>query len=176
MSGKRPSPQRPKRRFRFTKAAALVEKRVQAAGESRGFALPRLLTQWDEVAGDLAQIARPVKVSYGKSGLGGVLTVLTTGPQAPLLEMQKETLRSRINACYGYAAISRIAITQTAPSGFAEGQAVFTPAPSAAKAPSPAVRRDAAAAAAPVADPGLRAALEHLGCNVLAANRRKDPR
>lgn len=166
-----------RRKFRFTKAAQLVEKRVRSAGESRGFAVSRLLTHWDEVAGaEIAAIARPVKVGYGKSGLGATLTVLTTGPQAPMLEMQKETLRARINACYGYAAISRIAITQTAPTGFADGQAVFAPAPKRDAAPDPGVLRDAAETAAPVADNGLRSALETLGRNVLAANRKKEKR
>jgi hypothetical protein len=42
-----------------------------------------------------------------------------------MLEMQKEILRARVNACYGYNAIARIRITQTAPTGFAEGQAAF---------------------------------------------------
>lgn len=163
------------RRMRFTKAATLIEKRVRDAGESRGFAVARLLTHWDEVVGpEIAAIARPVKVTYGRSGLGATVTVLTTGPQAPMLEMQKETLRARINACYGYAAISRVAITQTAPTGFAEGQAVFKPAPKAPPPPDPAVLHEASAAAAPVGDDGLRAALELLGRNVLAANRRKD--
>jgi hypothetical protein len=163
-----------KRRMRATSVAALVESRVRRAGESRGFAVTRLLTHWEEVVGpDFAAIARPVKVTYGRGDMGATLVVLTTGAQAPMLEMQKDTLRARINACYGYSAISRITLTQTAPVGFSEGQAVFTSAPKAHAAPDPAVTREAAEVAAPVADEGLRKALQQLACNVLAANKRK---
>jgi hypothetical protein len=101
--------------------------------------------------------------------MGATLTLLTTGAQAPMLEMQKEALRERINAVYGYNAISRIRLTQTAPSGFAEGQADFThrkPAPSAAAPPPDAAAR-ARDMVTPVADDDLRAALERLGRSVL---------
>ena len=35
---------------------------------------------------------------YGKGGMGATLTLLTTGPMAPMVEMQKERLRERVNA------------------------------------------------------------------------------
>ena len=103
---------------------------IRKATEKRGFAETRLLTHWAEVAGpDIAAIARPVEVSFARDGIGATLVLLTTGPQAPMLEMQKDAIRARVNSCYGYNAISRVRITQTAPTGFAEGQAVFTAAP-----------------------------------------------
>lgn len=167
---------KPERRKRgFERAAGLMQSRIRAAGESRGFAVTRLLTHWAEIVGeDTARIARPVKVGYGREGFGPTLTILTTGAQAPMLEMQKERLRERVNACYGYNAISKIRITQTAPSGFAEGQAQFAPA---AKAPSagaadPALRARAEAAAAEVGDADLRAALAALGENILSRPKR----
>lgn len=159
----------------FARTSALLEQRIRKAGEARGFAVTRLLTHWPEIAGaDIAAVARPVDVKYGRQGFGATLTVLTTGAQAPMLEMRKEMLRERVNACYGYNAISRVRITQTAPTGFAEGQARFDhrpdgPAPAAV--PDPAVVRDAADAARPVADEGLRAALQRLAQNVLSRNR-----
>lgn len=158
----------------FERTASLVAPRIRAAGETRGFAVSRLLTHWPEVAGeDIAAICRPVEVSYSRGGFGGTLTILTTGAQAPMLEMQCDRIRERVNACYGYAAISRVRITQTAPTGFADGQADFSHAP--AQGPEPAAMSEAAkararAAADGVADPGLRAALERLGGHVLSAD------
>ena len=155
----------------FSRAASLLEKRVRDAGARRGFAVTRLLTHWPEVAGpDIARIARPVEVSYGRGGMGATLTLLTTGANAPLLEMQKEHLRERVNAVYGYSAIRRIRITQTAPTGFAEGQAAFTPAPKADKTPPPECRQRAARVVDGVSDQTLRAALETLGANILSRN------
>ena len=154
----------------FRRASSVVSKDVQAAGEARGFAVSRVLTHWDEIAGpDLAGKTRPVDVSYGRSGLGAVLTLLTTGAHAPIVEMQKETLRERINAVYGYAAISRIKITQTAPTGFSEGHAEFTPAPKASsrvREPSRTDLDQGARETDGVSDPDLKRALALLGANV----------
>ena len=154
----------------FARAAKLVETRVRDAGASRGFAVSRLLTHWPEIAGaDIAAIARPVEVGYGRGGFGATLTLLTTGAHAPMLEMQKERLRERVNAVYGYAAISRIRLTQTAPTGFAEGQADFTPAPKRKqpKAPPPEQVARASRVVEGVENEALKAALETLGANIL---------
>ena len=160
-----------RRRLRgFEATGSLLRDRIRTAGETRGFAVSRLLTHWAEVVGpDTAAICRPVKIGYGKGGLGATLTLLTTGAQAPLLQMQLPAIRERVNACYGYNAISRVTITQTAPSGFSEGQAAFAPAPrKAPQAPPPEVRRKASEAAGGITDGDLRAALEALAKNVLS--------
>ncbi len=159
----------------FARSSTLLQDRIRKASESRGFAESRLLTQWSETVGEeIAAIARPVKVGYGRGGMGATLTLLTTGAQAPMLEMQKEQLRAKVNGVYGYNAISRITITQTAPTGFADGQASFQhraakPAP---PAPNPEAVAEARRIAAPVADAGLREALEALAQNVLTRSKR----
>ncbi|MDW4498321.1 DUF721 domain-containing protein [Sulfitobacter sp. D35] len=153
----------------FKRTSSLLQGRIREASESRGFAQSRLLTHWAEVAGSAtAEISRPVEISYGRGGLGATLTLLTTGANAPMLEMQKEQLRARVNAVYGYNAIARIRITQTAATGFAEGQVAFEHRkPDAAAGPDPALRAEAEAAVGPVQDAGLRAALALLGQNIL---------
>lgn len=169
------APSSPSRRMRgFEPASGLLQERIRKAGESRGFAVTRLLTHWAEIVGEeTAALARPVKVSYPRDGFGATLTLLTTGARAPIVEMKKDAIVERVNACYGYAAISRIAITQTAPTGFAEGQVEFTAAPKAPPAPpSPEVLARAAEASREVGDPGLRAALEALAQNILTRPRK----
>ncbi|WP_299371613.1 DciA family protein [uncultured Tateyamaria sp.] len=154
----------------FKRTATLLTGRIRKASESRGFAQSRLLTDWEEVAGpDVAAIARPVEVSYGRGGMGATLTLLTTGAQAPMLEMQKDQLRSRVNAVYGYNAIARIRITQTAATGFADGQVAFEHRPKASgpTPPAPEMHRAAGTVVAPVQDETLRAALERLGAHIL---------
>ncbi len=125
------TPQPPQRRMRgFEAASGLLQSRIREAGEKRGFAVTRLLTQWTEVAGeDMARITRPVKIGYGREGMGATLTLLVSPAHAPMVQMGLPRLKERVNAAYGYAAISRISLTQTAATGFAEGQAMFTPAP-----------------------------------------------
>lgn len=167
----------PTRRVRgFEAASGLLKTQVRVAGESRGFAVTRLLTHWAEIVGeDMARMTRPVKVGYGREGMGATLTLLTTGAVAPMVDMQKEKLREKVNAVYGYAAISRILLTQTASTGFAEGQAEFLPAPKVKiHTPDPALQQEAARTAAPIRDDGLRAALESLAQNILTRRKSKE--
>ncbi|MEL6465883.1 MAG: DciA family protein [Pseudomonadota bacterium] len=154
----------------FKRTASLLTGRIRQASESRGFAQSRLLTDWGEVVGaDIAAIARPVEVGYGRGGMGATLTLLTTGTNAPILEMQKEQLREKVNAVYGYNAIARIRITQTAATGFSDGQVSFEHRPKHAspKEPEPEVTAQASAVVAPVEDETLRTALERLGAHIL---------
>lgn len=183
MSSDTPRPKAPMRRMRgFEAAGGLLRERIRTAGESRGFAVSRLLTHWPEVVGeDIAAQTLPVKIGYAKGGFGATLTLLVRGASAPMLQMQLPQIREKVNAVYGYNAISRVLLTQTAPTGFAEGEVQFAPAPKRAPAPpSPEVVARAAASTDPVADEGLRAALAALAQNVMtrsaqrAAQRKAD--
>ncbi|MEM9343639.1 MAG: DciA family protein [Pseudomonadota bacterium] len=163
--------QRGRRSFRH--AGLFASAPVRAASEGRGFAETRLLTHWAEIAGqEIAKISRPVEVKFGRDGLGATLVLLVEGAHAPLVEMQAEALREKVNAVYGYRAISRIRITQTAPTGFAEGQAEFIRAPKQKRGPTDAARQDAARQAAQIEDPALRQALESLGASILSRPKR----
>lgn len=168
-----------RRRHGFRQAATLLADRVQNAAERRGFAVARLLTHWPEIAGpQLASVTRPIRISHARGGFGATLTLLTTGPAAPLVEMQLPHLRERVNACYGYNAIQRIVLTQTAATGFAEGQAVFAPAPlSRNDPPDPAIREAADRIAMQFDDPALALAMARLATNIATKrhrNHRKD--
>mgnify|MGYP003386466581 CR=1 FL=1 len=158
----------------FKRTSQLLEGQIRQVGESRGFAVSRLLTHWPEIAGETtAAIARPVDVKYNRQGFGATLTLLTTGANAPMLEMQKEQLREKVNAVYGYNAIARIRITQTAATGFAEGQVAFAHRPKPAQsAHDPVIDGAARDAAQGAQDESLRAALERLGKNVLSKAKR----
>ena len=168
--------ERPKRRMRgFEPAAGLLKNRIRQVGESRGFAVSRLLTHWAEIVGEeIASAALPVKVGYARGGFGATLTLLTTGAHAPVLQAELPKIIEKVNACYGYAAISRIHITQTAPLGFAEGQVAFRAAePKEPPQPDSSAREAAGAVVAGIEDGDLRRALEALGANVLSRKKRK---
>lgn len=170
------TPPAARRRMRgFEPVARLTEGPIRDAAGKRGFAVARLLTHWPEIVGqDIAAICRPVSMGHGR-GFGATLVLLTTGPQAPMLEMRLPAIREQVNACFGYNAVARVSLTQTAATGFAEGQAHFAPAPGtlppAAPPPAPEVLRKAAASVAEVRDPHFRQALERLAIQILS---RKD--
>lgn len=174
----RPRNPQASRRRGFQQASALLADRVQKAAEGRGFAMARLLTHWPEIAGPrLAGMTRPVRISHARGGFGATLTLLTAGPVAPLVEMQLPQLRDRVNACYGYNAVQRIVLTQTAASGFAEGQAVFAPAPAQAGPPDPQIVEKADRIGRQFQDPALAQAMALLALNIETKrhrNHRKD--
>ncbi|NCX08488.1 MAG: DUF721 domain-containing protein [Rhodobacteraceae bacterium] len=157
-------------KHRFKRTATVLQSRIREVSEGRGFAQSRVLTHWLEIVGaDIAAIARPVEVSYGRGGMGATLSILTTGAHAPMIEMQKEAIRTKVNAVYGYNAIARVRITQTAPIGFSEGQVEFQ-----SKPKSKPVQQQAHETARTVTDQNLRRALEELGRNVLTKNQTKN--
>ncbi|MEM1266697.1 MAG: DciA family protein [Pseudomonadota bacterium] len=157
--------QRGRRGFRQT--ASLVTGQIRTVSERRGFVEARLLTDWAAIVGPaLASVATPVRVSYAKGGFGATLVLRCEGARAPELSLARETIRAQVNACYGYNAIQRVQITQTgggdnAAPGFAEPKTPFQPKPAA-------VTEAARKTAAPVADDGLRGALERLGETILS--------
>jgi len=98
----------------FFSASDYVTKTVRKAGSSRGFAESRLLTRWDEIAGaEAAALCRPVRVSYAHREFGATLILWCEGARAPEVEMLTPRLIERVNAAYGYSAVSRIQITQS---------------------------------------------------------------
>ena len=81
--------------------------------------------------------------------------------------MKSEAIRRAVNAAYGYPAIAKVRLTQTAPEGFSEPAMPAEP-----PAPSPEAEAEARALAEGTHDPDLRAALEELGRNVHSRHRR----
>ncbi|MBF9035188.1 DUF721 domain-containing protein [Rhodobacterales bacterium HKCCE2091] len=154
----------------FEPASKLVAGHLRGPMTRRGFAEAKLLTRWSEIAGpELAAIAAPVALKHGR-GMGGTLILLATGSNAPILQMRQAEVIERVNACYGYRAVSRISITQTAPRGFSEGQAEFAAKPGATRKPDPdpAAMAEAETGLARIGDDRLREALGRLARNVLA--------
>lgn len=168
------SPRKKSTTYGFARASGLMQGRIRKASEQRGFAVTRLLTHWEEIVGEaIAAIATPVNVSYGRGGMGATLSLLTTGAHAPMLEMQKDQIRDKVNACYGYRAISRVRVTQTAPTGFAAGKVQFKPLPKPDVSPGAAEQAKADALSADIENTELRDALARLGAKVLS--KKKNP-
>ncbi len=173
-----PKDQQPKRRRMrgFEVASSLVAQKVRTVGETRGFAVARLLTNWAEVVGpETAARTRPVRISHGR-GFGATLTLLVQGAHAPLIEMELPRIREKVNACYGFNAVSKVLLTQTAPTGFSEGQAQFAPASrkSVPLPPTPEQLHQAEAVAKGFADPALAAAMRQLTLNNLSRRDNND--
>ena len=105
----------------FRSASSLLERQIQKTSETRGFAISKLLVNWADIIGnEIAKIAKPVKVNYGRDGIGAGLVLLTNGANAPIVQAQSKQIIDRVNEVYGYNAISRVRITQTDPNELIE--------------------------------------------------------
>jgi hypothetical protein len=143
----------------FRQAAGILSETISKAGEKRGFAKARLFTHWAEIVGqDLANLTRPLKVNYSGKSFGATLTILTSGAVAQEVRMQLPVIKDRVNACYGYAAISQIRITQVS--------TLDTDAPPEKPTPQAERKSNPKGLSKGVEDDGLRAALEALECNI----------
>lgn len=161
------------RGFRHT--GTLLSRQVKETGQDRGFLETRILTHWPEIVGkDTANLCRPVEVSH-RQGFGATLVLLSSGSNAPVIEMQRETIRDRVNAVYGYSAITKVRITQTSRYGFGEDATPFSAAAPVPKemSPDPQALQIAKNTVRPIEDERLRSALQTLGAHVMAAKTSK---
>ena len=177
----------PRRGRAFHRAGSALRRRLSEAAARRGFAEPDILIRWAEIAGPhLAEACQPVKISYGRSapGLGASLLVRASGARATEIEHRAPQIIERINAFYGYRAVSRLRLTQASGArgraeGFAEQAAAFAGKPAQEnrpRAPDPAAEARAAGLVSQVRSPRLRAALARLGAAVLAGADHPDER
>lgn len=81
-----------------------------------GFAYPRVLTDWDKIVGhDIAGMCSPVRIRFGKGyNVGATLVIYANGAIAQEIEYRKVQIIDKINTYYGYQAIHKISLTQTA--------------------------------------------------------------
>ncbi len=163
MQRKRPNSNR---KSGFRQTGGLLASRIRGVAETRGFAHTQIITRWTEIVGEeTARIAEPVKVTYGNKGIGATLVLLTKGAFGPELEMQKPLIREKVNAIYGYNAIARIHVTQTAATGFADKAEPFAPAPKPQRTADP---QKVEESVAPIESDPLREALARLAQNIMS--------
>lgn len=135
-----------------------------------------LLASWDEIAGaQFARCSRPERIRWPKqdspneAGGGfapGLLTIACQGAQALFLMHQEAELNSRVNAFFGFQAISQIRIVQ---------KAIHAPTQTPGSSLRPVKRplnasekRRLAEMLSGVEDPRMRQALERLGEGVIS--------
>ena len=129
-------------------------------------AISKLLVNWADIIGnEIAKIAKPVKVNYGRDGIGAGLVLLTNGANAPIVQAQSKQIIDRVNEVYGYNAISRVRITQTDP-----GELINENSTNHKKhlKPSDLDKIKAKEEVNEVKDDVLKIALQSLGANILA--------
>ncbi len=104
----------PTRKKQMTRLSKLVDPMIEPTARMRGFVLSRLISQWNQVAGEMASWCQPVELKFnrGETSNGSLKLVIASG-RGPEAIQQTEVIISRVNATFGYAAISRLSFVQT---------------------------------------------------------------
>ena len=103
----------------FKSASSFVHQLTQKSFEKRGFAQAKLITHWSEIVGsELYNSARPVKISFPKSGLGATLNIEIDGAFGPEIDLQRESIKEKVNRVYGYTAVAKIRFTSSPSLGY----------------------------------------------------------
>ena len=149
------------RRHRMTRLSRLVDGMVAPSVRERGFVISRLVSNWRQIAGDMAAWSRPTQLNLSRRG-GGTLKVAITSGYGPIALQMKQPVIDRVNANFGYGAVADIVFVQTlAP----QPSRPETPAGDNPAAPAPLAESiwELAARLERVKSPELRAALRRLG-------------
>lgn len=106
---------RKKRVGKTRRLNTLMPKLLGPVMHARGLTVSRIITEWPRLAGDSKDWSEPhsLKFPAGKT-TDGSLTVNVASGRGPEMQMMTQEVISRINQLFGYRAVSRIVITQTA--------------------------------------------------------------
>jgi hypothetical protein len=101
------------RQARMRPLAASLPAVTKAALGKRGFAVAQLLTEWEAIMGrDLAGMAAPIRLVRSRDSEAAVLEIRVESAAAVELQHLEPRVIERINAHFGYAAVSRLRLKQ----------------------------------------------------------------
>ena len=155
-----------KRRGSLRAIGAEIPRIAGAALGKRGFGEAQLVTQWEAVIGvELAEKLTPERLAFPRGERrNGTLRLRVASAFATEAQHLEPVLIERINAFFGYGAVTRLAFTQGPP-------LAATPTPAPLRQLSAEEQRAIDSRVAGVADPDLRAALKRLGSAVAGSRR-----
>ena len=103
----------PTRKKQMTRLSKLVDPMIEPSARARGFVLSKLISEWQQIVGDMANWCQPVEMKFSKGEtINGSLKLAIASGRGPEASLQTQNIISRVNAAFGYAAISRITLVQ----------------------------------------------------------------
>ena len=103
----------PNRKNRMTRLSKLVDPMIEPSVRARGFVLSRLISEWPRIVGDVAGWCQPAELKFAQGETtNGILKLAIASGRGPEATQQRDTIISRVNAAFGYAAVSRISLVQ----------------------------------------------------------------
>ena len=99
---------------KMKRLSTMIDPMIAPSAKSRGFAIGRILSHWDDIVGDVSSWCRPGAVSFPRdSRMDGTLRLQIASGYGPQAQAMSDVIIDRVNANFGYRAISRISLVQT---------------------------------------------------------------
>ena len=113
--GKEPMSKPPKSRTnKMKRLSTMVDPMIAPSAKARGFAIGRIVSHWHDIVGDVSSWCRPDAVSFPRdSRTDGTLRLQIASGFGPQAQAMSDVIIDRVNANFGYRAISRISLVQT---------------------------------------------------------------
>ena len=94
--------------------STMIDPMIAPSAKARGFAIGRIVSHWHDIVGNISSWCRPDTVSFPRdSRTGGTLRLQITSGRGPQAQAISDVIIDRVNANFGYRAISRISLVQT---------------------------------------------------------------
>ena len=105
----------PKMRInKMKRLSTMVNPIIAPSAKARGFAIARIVSNWHDIVGDMSSWCRPDAVSFpSNSRTDGTLKLKIAPGRGPQAQAMSDVIIERVNANFGYRAISRIRLVQT---------------------------------------------------------------
>ena len=92
----------------------MIDPMIAPSAHARGFTIGRILSQWPDIVGEMASWCRPDAVAFPRdSRTDGTLRLQIASGRGPQTQAMSQVIIDRVNANFGYQAISRISLVQT---------------------------------------------------------------
>jgi hypothetical protein len=113
--GQGPMSKPPKTRTnKMKRLSTMIDPMIAPSAKARGFAIGRIVSHWHDIVGDVSSWCRPDAVSFPRdSRTDGTLRLRIASGRGPQAQALSDVIIDRVNANFGYRAISRISLVQT---------------------------------------------------------------
>ena len=99
---------------KMKRLSTMIDPMIEPSAKSRGFAIGRIVSHWHDIVGDMSSWCRPDTVSFPHdSRTDGTLRLQIASGRGPQAQAMLDVIIDRVNANFGYRAISRISLVQT---------------------------------------------------------------
>ncbi len=99
---------------KMKRLSTMIDPMIAPSAKARGFAIGRIVSHWHDIVGDMSSWCRPDAVSFPRdSRTDGTLRLQIASGRGPQAQAMSDVIIDRVNANFGYRAISRISLVQT---------------------------------------------------------------